>query len=202
MTSKTARPADCGCGCLRAAVLTPLGPAPVIPDRDLVSSWSARSMTDYMTAQARAGLHEAAERARELEHRGAPHFKVVMPLAAAEMVAARIGADELALHSARLDAYSNAHGLRGWYRCTDLRGKHAVQVNYLRTIADGNVDRYYTHRLTTFRPDPEPFWVIDRDTGRTVATCATAKAANAWIEAAGGFAARPAATPDATDGTL
>lgn len=169
-------------------VLTPLGPAPEIPDRDLVNSWSLASMQGYLDALNRVGLHAVASRAVQLERSGAPHLKVMLALAGAEMAAARVSAEELAAHAARLDAYANAHALRGWYRGTDFHGRHFVQVNYLRTVADGNLGRYYVHHIPLTPASERPYWVIDRDTGRTVARQATAEDARAWTVAAGGEA--------------
>lgn len=168
--------------------LTPLGPAPEMPDRDLVSSWSMASMQGYLDALDRAGLYRAASRAVQLECSGAPHLAVMLALAGAEMAAARIGAEELAIHAARLDAYVDAYELRGWYRDTDFRGKHVVQVNKIRTAADGNLGRYYVHHVPLTPDSEKPHWVIDRDTGRTATRHATSQEANAWIVAAGGEA--------------
>jgi hypothetical protein len=150
-------------------------------------------MQGHLDAQARAGLHAAASRAVQLEQSGAPHLKVMLALAGAEGQAARLGAEELAFHAARLDAYAEAHGLRGWYRYTDFRGEHRVQVNLIRTLADGNHGRYFVHYIPLTPPNEKPHWVIDRDTGRTVTRYATATEANAWIVAAGGAVA-PAKT--------
>ncbi|MFC8447588.1 hypothetical protein [Kitasatospora sp. NPDC057223] len=183
-------------------VLTPLpGPAPIVPDRDTVDSWSLASLDAYLDAGDRLSLHAAAIRAVQLEQQGAPHLKVVSALGGAEMRAARIGPDELAFHVARLDAYSNAHNLRGWYRYTDRHGKHTIQVNKLRTAADGDVGRYYTHRLLLANPADLPYWVVDRDTGRTVDRYATAAEAARWIAAAEGRPPRHRLTPGPLHGS-
>jgi len=168
---------------VNAPILTPLGPAPEPPIRDRVSSWSMASMDAHLDAGNRCSLHATATRAVELERRGADHFKVMPALAGAEGQAARIGPDELAFHAARLDAYANAHQLRGWYRYTGSYGEHRVQVNFLRS-GPSDVGRYYAHRLSEVSGDPKPYWVVDRDTGRTVATCATSEEAQAWITTA------------------
>jgi len=172
---------------VNAPILTPLGPAPEPPIRDRVSSWSMASMDAHLDAGNRCSLHATATRAVELERRGADHFKVMPALAGAEGQAARIGPDELAFHAARLDAYANAHQLRGWYRYTGSYGEHRVQVNFLRS-GPSDVGRYYAHRLSEVSGDPKPYWVIDRDTGRTVATRATNEEAQAWIATAVGYA--------------
>lgn len=165
-------------------ILAPLGPAPESPDRDLVSSWSMASMNAHLDAGNRCSLYAAATRAVELEQRGADHFKVMLALAGAEGRAAQIGPEELAFHAARLDAYANAHQLRGWYRYTDGHSEQRVQVNFLRS-GPSDVGRYYAHRLSEVSGDPKPYWVVDRDTGRTVATN---EEAQAWIATAVGHA--------------
>lgn len=170
-------------------VLSPLDPAPRAPSRDLVSSWSAASMQTYLDADARCRLHAVASRAVKLEQDGADHLAVMLALAGAEGCAARLGAEELSFHAARLDAYTAAHQLRGWYRYTDSHGEHRVQVNLIRTVADGNVGRYFTHHVPLRPAEDKPHWVIDRDTGRTVIRCATADEAQAWIAGAGGIPA-------------
>jgi hypothetical protein len=168
-----------------SAVLTPLGPAPEAADRDLVSSWFAASMQAYLDADERCHLHAAASRAVSLERSGADCLAVMLALAGAEGRAARLGPEELSFHAARLDAYAAAHDLRGWYRYTGLHGEHRVQVNALRS-GPSNVGRYYVHHLSLLSGDPRPFWVIDRDTGRTVATATSSDEAQAWIVEAGG----------------
>lgn len=172
---------------MSAPILTPLGAAPEPPDRDLVSSWSMESMDAYLNKGNRCGLHAVASRAVELERRDASHFKIMLALAGAEGHAARISPDELAFHAARLDAYASAHQLRGWYRYADSHGEHRVQVNFIRS-GPSDVGRYYAHRLSEVSGDPRPYWVVDRDTGRTVATCATTEEAQAWIATAVGHA--------------
>jgi hypothetical protein len=153
-----------------------LGPEPVVPPRELVSSWSLRSMTGYLEAlDARQAWH-AGMRAAQRQRDGASHFDVMMALAGAEMRA--LPADRPA-YAARLDAYASHYGLRGWYRYT-MRcagGKHAVQVNKLRTPEDGEAGRYFASSTPLGRPH-----VVDRDTGRIVARdFADSKAAQGWI---------------------
>jgi hypothetical protein len=172
---------------MTTCILTPLGSAPEPPDRDRVSSWSMASINAHLDAGNRCGLHAVASRAVDLERRNADHFKIMLALAGAEGLAAQVGPEEQAFHAARLDAYASAHQLRGWYRYTSGHGEHRVQVNFLRS-GPSDVGRYYAHRLSEISGDPKPYWVVDRDTGRTVATCATNEEAQAWIATAVGHA--------------
>ncbi|MFJ4680520.1 hypothetical protein [Kitasatospora sp. NPDC088783] len=166
-----------------AFVLTPLPAPPPAPDRDSADSWSAASMQDHLDARTRIAAHDAAMRAVHRERVGADHLDVMLALAGAETIAARLGPDEQALHAARLDAYAAAHGLRGWYRTRDLRGRHHVAVNKIRTRDEGERGRYFTHTADAMH-GPDRYWVIDRDSGRTAARLTTPAEAADWIRAA------------------
>ncbi|WP_127357647.1 hypothetical protein [Actinacidiphila soli] len=126
----------------------PERPAPVAdPLRD-ISAWDGPGMDAYFVASARASANEAARIAGRIQVTGrgirdwhsSVHDAVISTLAAAETIAPQT---DRPWHAARLDAYAAAYGLRGWHRHTDFRGKHAVQVNKIRTHLDGDRGRYY-----------------------------------------------------------
>ena len=172
--------------------LSQLPPEPKVPTRESVSSWDKAGMTAYLRAGESHQAWAHAKHAGELQKSGASHQEIMGALGAAESTAP---ADERALHAARLDAYAKAHGLKGWYRhetTASVQNKHMVQVNKIRTPAEGDKGRYYalppmagaTSQKTT---------IVDRDTGKMVAEIPPtksghffgpdAKAAQAWIAA-------------------
>lgn len=163
-------------------ILPPAPPAPTeMPNRDLVSSWHAGSMAKYLDLLDRHGVAKIATRADKLVADGATHLRVLSALAGAESSAPD---DERHLHAARTDAYAAHYGLRGWYRYRGERGEHRVAVNYLRTAADGDVDRHYVHRPLISSEN----WVMDRDTGQVAARAPYRHAADEWIARAEGTA--------------
>lgn len=158
---------------------------PPTPDRDLVSSWSAESMDGHLLAQDKLAAWGSAWLAAARQAQGCPHLSVMLALAGAETKAP---AADRPFHAARLDAYAAAYGLSGWYRGTDRHGKHFVQVNRLRTAAEGNTGRWYVHALSDVvrREDGARFLVVDRDTGRTSFQSCDQESAVAWIKDNGG----------------
>lgn len=131
-------------------------------------------------AKARQKAYDHAVRAARLQKDGAPVVDVFKSLACAEEAAP---ADTRPWHAARLDAYTAAFGLRGWYRYTDFRGKRCIAINLLRFAADGDRGRYYSD-AGAYMHLPLNHWVIDRDTGRTVYRTYSGRIAQQWIEAA------------------
>ena len=99
-------------------------------------------------------------------------------LAAAEMAAPK---SDRAFHASRLDAYASAHGLKGFYRHTSQSGggKHMVQVNKIRTPADGDHGRYYASDASMLGGGAKH--VVNRDTGKIVARVPSADAAKDYI---------------------
>ena len=150
----------------KAPDLSALPPEPKVPPRESVSSWSKKSMTDYLHAGASHQAWQHAANAGKLQKAGAGHQKIMEALGAAESAAPE---DERAFHAARLDAYAQAHGLKGWYRHAGPHGEHMVQVNKLRTPAEGNKGRYYALPPTSVASS-QATPIIDRDTGKVVAT--------------------------------
>lgn len=125
-------------------------------------------MQAYLRELALRGADRYAEQARRLEAAGAPHLQVMLALAGAEN-AARDHPGYLAPYRAATGAYAREHGLRGWYRGTDGRGRPVVQVSRVRTAAGGDVGRYHVHRpLVPAWGEPKA-WVVDRDSGETAA---------------------------------
>lgn len=156
-----------------------LPPRPPVPDRDLVDSWSAESMDGHLEALDRLAAWGSAWLAAEYQNQGRPHLPVMLALAGAEHKAP---AADRAFHAARLDAYAAAYGLSGWYRGTDGHGRHFVQVNRLRTSQEGNAGRWYTHHADDGQHGADgAYWVVDRDTGRTVHRAHSSKEAATWI---------------------
>lgn len=157
-----------------------------LPDRTTVDDWSLKSFDDYVTACARHKAREFARRAAECVATGVGvrdwhscrEAAVLGLLAAAETSAPE---EDRAWHAARLDAYVERHGLRGWHRYTDFRGKHCIQINLIRTREDGERGRHYVHAADRMH-GPLRFWVIDRDTGRTVYRSFASRIAWQWIE--------------------
>ena len=161
--------------------LSELPPEPPVPSRESTDIWSLKSMSDYTAAQDRWAAWKLADQAGRLQRADASHYDVMMALAGAENVAPE---PERPFHAARLDAYAAAYGLRGWHRGTgrdrDGRdGQPRVYVNQVRTAADRDHGRYYSHRpLSVLGPGHD---VIDRDTGQAAAHLATREEADAWI---------------------
>lgn len=151
----------------------PQGPT---PDQRLISVWSAESFDRYFTAVARQDANRQAEQAGERQHTAQPST-VLGLLASAEEFAPET---DRTWHAARLNAYANAHGLRGWYRTT-RHGKRIIQINAIRTRTDGNRGRYFIH-IADRMHGPARFWVVDRDTGRTAHQAPTAGIAKQWID--------------------
>jgi hypothetical protein len=166
----------------RAGLLTPpdlsagLPPEPAVPAQGSYDEWSLTSMTGYLAALDRYGAWHSAATAAQRQREGAPHLDIMLALAAAEE---RAPEADRPWHAARLDGYAAAYELRGWYRYTDSRGHHRVQVNRLRGPADGNRGRWYVNTaiLTRLR-------VVDRDTGQYATGPLTRAEADAWITAA------------------
>lgn len=178
MTTVTAtRPVD-----LSDLTGIPAGPA---PDRASIDDWIPASFDNYFLAVARHGANELARKAGECQATGrwtrswhsSRHAAVISLLAGAEVSAPE---EDRPWHAARLDAYAAEYGLRGWHRHSDLRGRHSIQVNLIRTREDGEVGRYYTHAADRMH-GPDHFWVVDRDTGRTAYRAISAGAARQWI---------------------
>lgn len=165
--------------------LSDLPEPPVYPTgQDLKALLTGDDVADLRTAfrlhddgkGAQAAWDRAAE-AGALQRDGAPHARVLSALAGAEVLAP---AAHRAWHAARLDAYAAAYGLRGWYRYTDFRGRHSIQINRIRTRADGDIGRYYVH-AAAYMHAPQHHWVVDRDTGRTVYRSHSGRIAQQWI---------------------
>lgn len=162
----------------------PNGP---LPDRTSVDDWSPESFDAYFTATARHEARRLALRATECEATGrgmrdwhsSRHAAVLSLLAGAEQVAP---AEDRSWYAARLDAYAEEYGLRGWYRYVDVRGNHCIQLNKIRTREDGEQGRYYVHAADRMHGLLR-FWVIDRDTHRTVYRSFASGVAQQWITA-------------------
>ncbi|WP_274036624.1 hypothetical protein [Streptomyces sp. MMBL 11-1] len=168
----------------------PSGPPPVANALENLNAWDGRGMSAHQTALARRTANRAAERAGQIQSTGLGirewhnsfHAAVVSSLAAAETNAPEA---ERGWHADRLDAYAAAYGLRGWYRHTDFRGRHAVQVNLIRTHADGDRGRYFTTDASSgggFRPGPYRASVVDRDSHRVVYRAISVPIARQWVE--------------------
>jgi hypothetical protein len=164
-------------------LMATLPDAPPVPDRE-VSSWSMTAMSALLEAQDRRAAWGSARLAALYQRQGRPHLDVMLALAGAEMHSSEA---DRPFHADRLDAYAAAYGLSGWYRGTASNGRPYVQVNRLRTAAEGNAGRYFTHHADDYlnRADGA-FWVVDRDTGLTAHQARSAKQAAAWIEDNGG----------------
>lgn len=157
-----------------------------LPNRDAISDWSMKSFEDYFTATARHSAREFARRAAECETTGRwakPGHKHIEASVLSLLAAAETSApvEDRPWHAARLDAYAELHGLRGWHRYTDLRGKHSVQVNLIRKREEGERGRHYVHAADRMH-GPLRFWVIDRDTHRTVYRSHASGIARQWID--------------------
>ncbi|MCX4515899.1 hypothetical protein OHA27_37920 [Streptomyces sp. NBC_01619] len=169
----------------------PEGPAPVTDPLRNIDPWDGAGMTAHLIACARRAANGAAQRAGRMQATGkgmrewhtSIHAAVLSTLAAAEQNAPE---PDRPWHAARLDAYAAAYGLRGWYRYTDFRGKHAIQVNRIRTHLDGNHGRYYTTRHaprgSVMNSGPYSHGVVDRDTQRQVYEAVSARIALQWIQ--------------------
>lgn len=159
------------------------------PDDVIDSSWVLATMQAKLDARRRLAANTAARKAGECQATGkwardwhASRYDAVLSLLASAEVAA-LDVDR-PWHAARFDAYVAAHGLRGWHRTTDLRGKHDIQLNLIRTREEGDRGRHYVH--AAYRPlhGPANYWVVDRDTGRTVYRTVASGIARQWIEEA------------------
>lgn len=130
--------------------------------------WSLGAMSTYLREDDLRRRDAAVARGQRLEAEGGSHCDVLMAYAAAETRSAKYP-EFAAEYAAHVDRCTSERGLRGWHRGTSQRGDHFVQVNYLRTAAEGDVDRYYVHGRTGggFFDDGSRFLVVDRDTGRT-----------------------------------
>ncbi|MEU0397975.1 hypothetical protein ABZ208_35520 [Streptomyces sp. NPDC006208] len=129
--------------------------------------------------KARQIAYDHAVRAGELQRNGAHPFDVFRALARAEGAAPE---DTRPWHAVRLDAYTEALGIRGWYRRTDFRGHHGIVADILRLPADGDHGRHYVTRDFAPRP-PLTHSVVDRDSGRTVYRAISGGIARQWLEA-------------------
>ena len=171
--ASAARP-DESHGIAKVPDLSKLPAEPKAPDRESVNDYSLQSMTDYLDAlKARDAYHHASH-AAELQKSGGSHQDIMQALAAAEMAAPE---KDRSFHAGRLDQYASAHGLKGWYRHQTSPSEHLVQVNKIRTPAEGDKGRYYAS---------DPFGkgtprVIDRDTGKFVTPAMEPEAARDWI---------------------
>ena len=155
------------------------------PDRRLLKGRSWLGTGIYLTEKARCEAAGEAERAAAAQASGSRSTEVVRILAMAENAAP---AKDKSWHAARLDAYAEAHGVRGWYR---KEGRDGVQVYLmvLRTRVEGDRGRYYwdwaQYRMTP--PDRLlPSVVMDRDTGRVVYRAINQRIAQQWIDEAEG----------------
>ena len=166
--------------------LSELPPPPVHPTKEtlrpLITGDSVRDLNTafrlHDEGKARQAAYDHAVRAGELQQAGAHPFDVFRALARAEVAAP---ADTRPWHAARLDAWADAHGIRGWYRRTDYCGQHGIVADILRLPADGDRNRHYTAR--DFMPcPPHTHSVIDRDTGRTVYRAISGGIAQQWID--------------------
>lgn len=166
------------------------------PREDLIDDWSLASFHTYFTAKARKGANQKAWKAGEIQagrrgpgsHRGTHnpvHMAIVSALAGAEMFAPE---EDRAWHAARLDAYTDAYGIKGWYRHTTkprglCPGRHSVYVNLLRTRTEGDRGRYFVNPgPADRRRGPARFAVVDRDTGRIAYRAVSNGVAQQWIE--------------------
>lgn len=132
-----------------------LTPAENWPRKALEGELEARSRADAQAYARGAGSIQATGKGIRPWHNSI-HAAVVGQLAAAEEAAPK---SDRPWHAARLDAYAAAYGLKGWYRHTDERGVHRVQVNRIRTAADGDRGRY---RVVSDSPNRQ-FLVLDLD---------------------------------------
>ena len=165
-------------------LMATLPPEPAVPNRDTVDSWIAATMDEHLEALDRLAAYSSARLAALYQQQGRDHLDVMLALAGAESLAP---AADRRIHADRLDAYAAAYGLSGWYRGTDSKGKPYVQVNKLRTAAEGNAGRYFTHHADDYlNRERGAFWVVDRDTGLTAFQAYTGKEAAAWITENGG----------------
>ncbi|WP_394436184.1 hypothetical protein [Streptomyces sp. SGAir0957] len=158
-----------------------------LPDRDSIDDWSMKSFDDYFTAVARHQARAFARRAVECEQTGrgvrewhsCREAAVLGLLAAAEETAPE---QDRKWHADRLDAYTELHGLRGWHRYTDHRGKHLIQISLIRKREDGERGRHYVHKTANYDYRATPYWVVDRDTSETVYRSYASRIAQQWID--------------------
>ncbi|RCV51191.1 hypothetical protein [Marinitenerispora sediminis] len=156
---------------------------PAVPHvrRELVSPWSMAAMNAYLDSERRRNARRSAREAEQRIADGAAHADVMGALGAAETLAP---ADERPWHAARLDAYADHYGLRGWYRYTDYRGEHRVQVNFIRTREDGERGRYYVTDYQKY--GPREWRAVDRDTGDVAYQHTNRSEVQSWINRAEG----------------
>lgn len=162
----------------------PDGPDPVRPD---VMEPRLATYARYETALKRHKARDFATRATACEATGAGvrqwhscrEAAVLSLLAAAEEHAP---AEDRPWHAARLNLYATAHGLQGWYR-DHSGGRLRVHVNRVRRRVDRNQGRH--HVLDTGPLNgPLRYWVVDRDTGRSVHRGHSGNVARQWIDEA------------------
>jgi hypothetical protein len=128
---------------------------------------------------ARMKAYEHAERAARLQAEDAAVTQVFKALANAESAAPD---DTRPWHAARADAYAAEHGIKGWHRRTDLRGRPYIAADVLRLVRlIGDRGRYYS--MQDFMPAPPlTYSVVDRDTGRTAYRALNGSIARQWID--------------------
>ncbi|WP_329143599.1 hypothetical protein OIU91_06350 [Streptomyces sp. NBC_01456] len=147
-------------------------------------NFSKRALEGELEARSRAEAQAFARGAGYIQATGkgirpwhsSIHSAVVGQLAAAEEAAPE---SDRPWHAARLDAYAAAYGLKGWYRTTYERGDHHVQVNRIRTAADGDRGRYRVVR------DGSQYLVLDLDVEgpkRNVFATPSKNTACNWVE--------------------
>ncbi|MFH8805268.1 hypothetical protein ACH4F6_37965 [Streptomyces sp. NPDC017936] len=167
--------------------LSQLPEAPAKPTgEDLRPLATGQAHIDIYTAfrlidegKARQAAHQHAVRAAQLQADGAPVTTVFKALACAEGAAPD---DTRPWHAARVDAWAEEHGIRGWHRRAGLRGRPYIAADRLRLLAvDGDRGRYYTHHDRYAHCPPLSHWVIDRDTGRTVYRTFAGGIAQQWV---------------------
>lgn len=149
---------------------------PLLTGQAHIDIYTAFGLHDDHKARMRS--YEHALRACELQAAGAAVTQVFKALANAESAAPD---DTRPWHAARVDAYAAEHGIKGWHRRTDLRGKKYVVTDVLRLVSvNGDKGRYYSTR--DFMPCPPlTVSVVDRDSGRTAYRAINSGIAEQWI---------------------
>ncbi|UPZ27722.1 hypothetical protein MUK60_07720 [Streptomyces sp. LRE541] len=171
-----------------AVDLADLPPTPVYPTGETLRPLlTGNSVRDLRTAfrlhdegKARKKAHDLTVQAARLQKDGAGVLDVFRALARAEGAAPD---DTRPWHAARVDAYSTAHGLRGWYRRTGLHGDHYIVTDRLRLPEAGDEGRYYKH-AAAYMHRPLNHWVVDGDSGRVVYRSHSSLIAQQWIDEA------------------
>jgi hypothetical protein len=167
--------------------LSPLPAPPVRPTGETLRPLlTGQPHVDIYTAfrlkddhKARVKAYEHAARAARLQAEGADVLTVFKSLANAESAAPD---DTRPWHAERVDAFAAEHGIKGWHRCTDLRGKGYIAMDRLRLVREvGDKGRYFTHHDRYAQCPPLRAWVVDRDTGRTVYRTYCGGIAEQWI---------------------